>query len=187
MSTKVLSGSLKGSVLAVPDSARPTLLRFRQSVFDLLTSRAKNPQDFFKDKVVLDCFAGSGALGIEALSRGAMFSYFVDISQNAVSVIYENVEKLKLENRSKIIKSDILTVRKFKDTHKCNLVFIDPPYGCVPIKRTINHLYHKEWITNESLLVTEEDSSLVEDLSKITSTLIERKYGRSIFKIMKLI
>ncbi len=186
MSTKVLSGNLRGSILNVPDSARPTLLRFRQSVFDLLTGLAEDPKLFFKDKIVLDCFAGSGALGIEALSRGAKYSYFVDISQKAISVIYENTEKLKLSNKCKIIKSDILSIRKFKGSEKSNLVFIDPPYGKVSILRTIKHLYNKDWIDKDSLIVTEEDYEHAEDLSSITTTLVERTYGRSIFKIAKI-
>lgn len=186
MSTKILSGQLKGSVLVVPDSARPTLLRFRQSLFDMLVSIKKNPKDFFENKVILDCFAGSGALGIESLSRGASFAYFADISQKAIDAIYKNIQRLSLENRSKIIKTDILKIRKPQEHAACDVVFIDPPYGKVSIKKTLQHLLKTGWIDKNSLIVTEEDLSKAEDLSDITEIIIERNSGKSLFKIIKL-
>ena len=196
MSVRVLGGQFKGSVLAVPDSARPTLIRSRQSLFDILASRAgaisetrtnpsANPKDFFKDKIVLDCFAGSGALGIESLSRGAFFSYFIDASPNAISAIHENIKKLNLEKRCRIIKTDILKIRKFNGIKLCDIVFIDPPYGKVSIKKTLNRLLKIGWINANSLIVTEEDISKTENLSDITVTLVEKKLGKSIFRIIK--
>lgn len=186
MSTKVLSGQLKGSVLVVPESARPTLLRFRQSLFDMLVSMVQNPKDFFKNKVILDCFAGSGALGIESLSRGASFAYFVDMSQKAIDAIYKNTKKLSLEDRCKIIKTDILKIRKSREHAACDIVFIDPPYGKVSIKKTLQHLIKTNWIDENSLIVIEEDASKAENLSNITNVIIERNLGESVFKIKKL-
>ncbi len=189
MPTKILAGQLKGSILSVPDSARPTLLRSRQSLFDILTGVAlisDNPRDSFKDKVILDCFAGSGALGIEALSRGASFAYFIDISQKAINTISENIQKLRLENRSKIIKTNILNIRKSNKNTACNIIFVDPPYGKVSIKKTLQHLSKTEWINESSLIVTEEDSQKREDLSDITHPIIEREKGKSLFRIIKL-
>ena len=205
MSVRVLSGQFKGSVLSVPSSARPTLIRSRQSLFDILASSnskgffeekfenkrkfslksCASPKDFFANKVVLDCFAGSGALGIEALSRGASFAYFTDISQEAVSVIYENIKKLKLEKRSRIIKTDILKIRKLNGSAVCDIVFVDPPYGKVSVKKTLQRLLMTEWIDENSLIVTEEDISKTENLSETTSTLVEKKSGKSLFRIMK--
>ncbi len=189
MSVRIFSGKFKGSVLSVPYSARPTLVRSRQSLFDILSGSTLNslsPNDFFKDKVILDCFAGSGALGIEALSRGASFAYFVDICQPAISAIYENIQKLKLEHCCQIIKTDILKIRKSKEMNGCDIVFIDPPYGKVSIKKTIQHLSKTNWINKNTLIITEEDISKTEDLVDITECLIKRKMGKSIFKIAKL-
>ena len=186
MSIRILSGQLKGFILTVPDSARPTLLRFRQSLFDVLVGTDRNPKDFFKNKVILDCFAGSGALGIESLSRGASFAYFVDISQKAISSIYENIKKLDLEDRSKIIKTDILKIRKSNEPVTCDITFIDPPYGKVSIKSTLQHLSTTSWIDKNSLIVTEEDILKYENLSDTTELITERKWGKSIFRIMKL-
>ncbi len=189
MSIKVISGCLKGSVLEIPDSARPTLLRSRQSLFDILSGFAlkfQNPENFFINKVVLDCFAGSGALGIEALSRGASFSYFVDISQNAISSIYANIQKLNLKNQCKILKTDILKIKKFNGSNQCDIVFMDPPYGKVSIKKTIKQLYIRNWINKNSLIITEEDFSNTEDLSSLTNSLIERKLSNSLFRVITL-
>ncbi|MCR4624271.1 MAG: RsmD family RNA methyltransferase [Alphaproteobacteria bacterium] len=186
MSIKILAGELRGGVLFVPGSARPTLFRFRQSLFDMMMSMLPNPKVFFKDKVILDCFAGSGALGIESLSRGASFAYFVDISQEAIDAIYKNIQKLSLKDRSKIIKIDILKIRRPQKRAACNIVFIDPPYGKVSIKKTLQHLFRTGWIDENSLIVTEEDLSRTENLSDITEIIIERNLGKSLFKIIKL-
>jgi 16S rRNA (guanine966-N2)-methyltransferase len=190
MSVRILSGRFKGSVLVVPCSARPTLVRSRQSLFDILSGfslSSKNPRSFFENKIVLDCFAGSGALGIEAMSRGASFSYFVDISQIAINSIYENVQKLNLENHCRILKTNILKIKKFSGDNQCDIVFVDPPYGKISIKKTIEHLYNKKWINESSLIITEEDFSHVEDLSSIANSLVERKIGGSFFRIISLV
>ncbi len=187
MSVKIISGRLKGSTLVVPETARPTLLRSRQSLFDMLTTRDPftDPKCFFENKVVLDCFAGSGALGIEALSRGAQFAYFVDISQKAIDAIYKNIQNLKLEDQCKIIKSDIFKIKKLKNKPKSDIIFVDPPYGKVSIAKTIKSLYDKDWIKEKTLIVIEEDIANHEDLSSLTTLLAERKLGNSFFRIAK--
>ena len=186
MSIKIISGCLKGSVLAVPESARPTLLRSRQSLFDILVSTggsSSDPQRFFENKVVLDCFAGSGALGIEALSRGAQFAYFVDISQKSIDVIYKNIKKLRLEYQCKIIKTDIFKIKKLKNERKSDVIFVDPPYGKVSIAKTIKSLCEKGWVKENTLIVIEEDISNFEDLSSLMNISVERKLGHSLFRI----
>lgn len=188
MSTRIISGYLKGSVLTVPNSARPTLVRSRRSLFDILEGSSlvsEKPSLFFENKIVIDCFAGSGALGIEALSRGASFSYFIDISQNAINVINSNIQKLKLKNCYKIIKTDILKIGKFKNSQQCDIAFIDPPYGKVSIKKTINQLHDMHWLKDTAVIVTEEDCSNLEDLSIFGPSIIERKLGNSFFRIIK--
>lgn len=189
MSIQILSGLFRKTRLVVPSSARPTLIRFRQSLFDILSGFAlssENSGNFFKDKIVLDCFAGSGALGIESISRGASFAYFVDISQVAINSIYENVQKLNLKNRCRILKTDILKIKKFNGDNRCDIVFMDPPYGMVSIKETIKQLYKRNWISKSSFIITEEDFSHTEDLSSITNSLVERKLGNSLFRIINL-
>ena len=189
MSIKIIAGRFKGSTLVVPGTARPTLLRSRQSLFDILVSTSglsSDPQHFFKNKIVLDCFAGSGALGIEALSRGAQFAYFVDISQKAIDAIYKNIQKLKLEDQCKIIKTDIFKIKKLKRELRSDVIFIDPPYGKVSIAKIIKSLYEKDWIKEDTLIVIEEDIANHEDLSNLITPLIERKLGCSLFRIATL-
>ena len=187
MSIKIISGQLKGSVLVVPEPARPTLLRSRQSLFDILVSTgdsSSDPQHFFENKIILDCFAGSGALGIEALSRGAQFAYFVDISQKSIDAIYKNIQKLKLENQSKIIKTDIFKIKR--NAQPSDVIFVDPPYCKVSIAKTIKCLNEKGWIKEDTLIVIEEDISNFEDLSSLMNISVERKLGHSLFRIAKL-
>ena len=189
MSIRILSGQFRGSLLVVPSPARPTSIRSRQSLFDILSGAAlssKSLGNFFENKVVLDCFAGSGALGIEAMSRGASFAYFIDISQIAINSIYENVHKLNLQDHCRILKTNVLKIKKFNGDNQCDIVFMDPPYGKVSIKKTIKSLYIKNWINKSSLIITEEDFLHTEDLSSLTNSLIERKIGNSFFRIISL-
>lgn len=184
MSVKIISGRFRGSVLIVPEFARPTLLRSRQSLFDMLITMDTSiyaPQRFFENKTVLDCFAGSGALGIEALSRGAEFAYFIDMSQKAINAVYRNIQKLKIEDQCKVIRGDIFKIKK--NLQPSDVIFIDPPYGKISIAKTIKCLYEKNWIKKETLIVIEEDISHIEDLSSLINTLVERKLGHSFFRI----
>ncbi|MDR3156052.1 MAG: RsmD family RNA methyltransferase [Holosporaceae bacterium] len=117
MSIKIIAGQYGGIPIAIPKSARPTLSRYRQALFDIL---AASELDFFYNKTVLDCFAGSGALGIEAISRGATHAYLVDRNKDAISTIMSNISKLKIADRCTLIRSDIMQLSHCYD--KCGLL-----------------------------------------------------------------
>lgn len=125
---RILAGSAKGAKLAVPDEAdvRPATGRLRQSLFDIL--RPDLP-----DGVVLDLFAGSGALAIEALSRGAAWATMVDRSGACVEAIRRNVEKLRFADRAVALCADALACadRVVELGRAAAIVFIDPPYALV--------------------------------------------------------
>lgn len=186
MSIKIISGKLKGSKIEVPGSARPTLQRSRQSLFDTLESLSRNHGHFFENKTILDCFAGSGALGIEALSRGAKFAYFIDASSDAINIIHENIKKFQLQNFSTVMKADVLRVKNPNKNNPCDLVFIDPPYGKVSIKKTIDHLCSEKWIDSNTLIITEEDTKYSETLDDNLQYITKRIVGRAMFRIVTI-
>ncbi len=125
---RVVGGSLRGRTLAAPksQSIRPTADRLRESLFNILIHAYDNP---ITGARVLDLFAGTGALGIEALSRGAAFTLFVDDGAEARALLRENVATLGLGGTSRIFRRDATKLGPAHPVEPFTLVFLDPPYG----------------------------------------------------------
>lgn len=121
---RVISGSARGTRLAaVPEGVRPTGDRVRESVFNALGQ-------FFDGGAVLDLYAGTGALGIEALSRGCTSAVFVERERRVAAVIRENLRKTRLEDRAEVLVGEVRTVvgRLAREGRSFGLIFADPPY-----------------------------------------------------------
>src|ERR1700754_3063052 len=125
---RVVGGRLKGRNLASPSSRdiRPTADRLRESVFNILVHAYDNP---IEDARVLDLFAGTGALGIEAASRGAAFTLFVDNGAEARALLRNNVEALGLGGVTKAYRPTATNLGPAHPLQPSSLEFLDPPYG----------------------------------------------------------
>src|SRR5512138_54601 len=125
---RVVGGRLKGRNLAAPTSReiRPTADRLRESVFNILIHAYDNPIEGAR---VLDLFAGTGALGIEAVSRGAAFTLFVDNGAESRALLRQNVEALGLGGVTKVYRRDATKLGPAHPMEPFSLVFLDPPYG----------------------------------------------------------
>ncbi len=125
---RVVGGRLKGRNLASPSSReiRPTADRLRESVFNILVHAYDDP---IEDARVLDLFAGTGALGIEAVSRGAKFTLFVDNGAEARALLRNNVEALGLGGVTKVYRRDATDLGPAHPVEPFSLVFLDPPYA----------------------------------------------------------
>src|ERR1700741_3575988 len=125
---RVVAGRLKGRTLASPASRdiRPTADRLRESVFNILVHAYDDPVEGAR---VLDLFAGTGALGIEALSRGAAFTLFIDDGLEARALLRANVEALGLGGTSKVYRRDATKLGPVSPMQPFSLLFADPPYG----------------------------------------------------------
>lgn len=121
--TTITSGKYKGRKISSTKQARPTLGKVRTSIFNSISS-------YVEGSSVLDLFAGSGSLGIEAISRGASKATFVDKDIKSVFVIKKNLEDLKVSEETKVIKNDYISflTRLISEKNTFDLVFIDPPY-----------------------------------------------------------
>ena len=122
---KIISGIKKNTNIEQPSSVtRPTMQRVRKTIFDMIFKEVKG-------KNVLDCFAGSGAMGFEALSIGARQAYFIENDKSAFHVIKSNASKLSFNDKSVIINADFFKPQTFKHLIKdhIDIIFIDPPYG----------------------------------------------------------
>ena len=152
---RVVSGSLRGRTIAAPKSQaiRPTADRLRESLFNILTHAYGDPVSGSR---VLDLFAGTGALGIEALSRGAAFTLFVDDGAEARALLRENVASLGLGGTSKVFRRDATKLGPAYPVDPFSLVFLDPPYGKKLAEQALVSARTGGWFTSDALVVVEE-------------------------------
>ncbi|MDR1334188.1 MAG: 16S rRNA (guanine(966)-N(2))-methyltransferase RsmD [Holosporaceae bacterium] len=182
MSIRIISGKFKGFSIEVPNSARPTLSRRRQSLFDMLEATSPGGNGFFTEKIVMDCFAGSGAFGFEALSRGAARAYFIDSDSQSIALIHSNSKKMKTADSTTIIHSKVEKLKR--SSAAVDVVFLDPPYGKVSISKVLEYLLHKGWISENTIIITEEDASKTESFEEYQQ-IISKIIGNTIFKIIQ--
>lgn len=182
---RIIGGNLKAKKLysARGKVIRPTSDRLRESIFNILAFHVKQA-------VVLDLFAGTGALGIEALSRGAKSALFVDIHNEALYVIKRNIKACKIENKSKIIRWDIIKNLNCIRSDKAafDLIFIDPPYNKKFLEPTLHNLRKVGSVKKGACLIVEH--SLLEPIPldfpeyKLQD---QRKYGKTLVSFLTYI
>jgi 16S rRNA (guanine966-N2)-methyltransferase len=152
---RVVGGRLRGRNLASPASReiRPTADRLRESVFNILIHAYGDP---IQGARVLDLFAGTGALGIEAVSRGAAFALFVDNGTEARALLRNNVEALGLGGVTKVFRRDATNLGPAHPVEPFSIAFLDPPYGKGLAEQALVSLRDGGWLTKEALVVVEE-------------------------------
>ena len=173
---KVISGTLKGRNIEGYniDGTRPTMDRVKESLFGSI-------QSYVKNSTCLDLFAGSGALGIEALSEGADKCYFVDKNKIAINVLKENLDRLKVKEEYYLINKD------YKDALnnfniKFDIIFLDPPYHLNMMNNAIDIIIKKDLLNDGGILVCEyEEGSVNCPLELLKS----KKYGSKNIDIYK--
>jgi len=149
---RVVGGRLRGRALAAPQTGaiRPTADRLRESLFNILAHAYGDPVSGAR---VLDLFAGTGALGIEALSRGAAFALFVDDAAAARGLIRENVATLGLGGVSKIFRRGATKLGAAHPVEPFSLVFLDPPYGQGLAEQALIAARDGGWLARDALAV----------------------------------
>ena len=151
---RIIGGEWRGRTLIGPPGrdTRPTADRVRQALFDMLLHADWGGRDVIDGARVLDGFAGTGALGLEALSRGAAHATFMEQDRAALRVLRSNVAHCGAEQRSTILGADVLAARAGQG---CSLIFLDPPYRQNLIARAINRLRATGWIASGALIIAE--------------------------------
>ena len=172
---KIIAGRWKGRKLAAPEGrdTRPTNIRARQAVFDIL---AHAPWCELEGAKVLDVFAGTGAYGLEALSRGAASASFIELAGPALAVLKANIATCKAGN-AKLIAADALHPPQ-GTPH--DLVFLDPPYGQALAGPALAALTAKGWLAPGAIIVAELGPGEALD---VPEPLAERAHGKAHLKI----
>ena len=152
---RIVGGRLRGRPLAGPssDAIRPTSDRLRETLFNVL---AHAYDDAVREARVIDLFAGTGALGIEAVSRGATFALLVDDSATARGLIRENVERLGLGGSTRIFRRDATRLGPAAQNGSFSLLFCDPPYGRDLAGPALTSAAEGGWLESGALAVVEE-------------------------------
>src|SRR3974377_847649 len=152
---RVVGGRLRSRPIAGPKShaIRPTADRLREALFNILAHAYGDPVTGAR---VLDLFAGTGALGIEALSRGAEFALFIDAGVEARALLRENVTALGLGGVSRIFRRDATRLGTMQAVAPFSLVFLDPPYGQGLAEKALACACEGGWLAPGALLVVEE-------------------------------
>jgi 16S rRNA (guanine966-N2)-methyltransferase len=156
---RIVGGTYKGRRIASPpnDKTRPTSDRLRESLFNRLAHSIDGFQ--LEGARVLDLFAGTGALGLEALSRGASFALFVEEASPVRGVIRRNIEDLELTGVTKLFKRDATKLGKLQRLAPFNLLFLDPPYGKSLAEKALESCRTGGWIEENALIILEEAKS----------------------------
>ena len=179
---KVISGTLKGrNVLGYNiDGTRPTMDRVKESLFATI-------QDYLKDSIVLDLFAGSGNLGIEAISNGSKHCYFIDNNKEAINTIKKNIIGLNIETKSTIILSDWKkSLNDFAQKQiKFDLIFVDPPYDYQVYEKILEKVSSLNLLNNNGLIILEHSNLKLKDRYNNLILYKEKKYGNKSVNIYK--
>ncbi len=175
---RVISGTARGTTLHSIDniSTRPTLDRVKESLFNII-------QNKIEDSTVLDLFAGSGAIGIEFLSRRAEKAYFCDVSIKAIEMIEQNLNKTKLKEKAEVFNKDYLKCIEELKNIQFDIIFLDPPYKEKFSIEALKRINEAKMLKNGGIIIIETDEP-ERDLKEISNINIDykiydlRKYGR---------
>ena len=175
---RIVGGRLRGRALAGPksDAIRPTSDRLRETIFNVLAHAYDDPIEGAR---VIDLFAGTGAMGLEALSRGAAFCVFVDDGAQARGLIRENVEALGLGGATRLFRRDASRMGAAGQNPPASLVFCDPPYAKDLASRALKSCADGGWLSPGALAVVEEAQGSSLTLPAPFEELEVRDYGET--------
>lgn len=175
---RIISGTARGTKLFTLEGldTRPTLDRVKEPLFNIINFD-------LEDAVVLDLFAGSGALGLEAISRGAKKVFLCEKNRNAANIVEKNIEKTKFQDQAILIRNDFEKAISFieQQNEKIDVVFIDPPYKTDLIKKSLEKILDSDILNGEFIIIaeTDEPERILKDINTLNINVFDtRKYGR---------
>lgn len=177
---RIITGTARGTKLTTPEgeTTRPTAERTKQAIFNIL-------QFELIGRRALDLFAGSGQLGLEALSRGAAYAVFSDSSQEACRAIRANIAKTHMEDRSRLICGEYQSaIRTLRGGEPFDLIFLDPPYASGLLPRSLEQLMRAGLVAENAYIVCESDDKSPFQAAGLTLFRFAG-YGKNVITILK--
>lgn len=181
---QIISGQFKHRKIPTTRNVkyRPTSGRLKEALFSILTS-GEFAEKWNKGPKFLDIYSGSGAIGFEALSRGAGYSSFIDMDRENIEIAKKFALDLGLEKKTSFLCADATNLR-YRNL-RYDLVFIDPPYRENMIPKTLSSLVSNSWLEENALIILELANSENLGLENCFSTIMERKYGSTRLMILR--
>lgn len=177
---KVIAGKYKGQILKGPkkEGIRPAAAKVRKSIFDILGD--------MESLNVLDLFAGTGSVGIEALSRGASSATFVDNNPHALALLFDNLKKLQLLTQSHILKKNVNNAMEFlaKKHLQFDLIFLDPPYDQNYINTSLEKIVNCNLLNKNGLIISEHSPRELPNFLSGLCLVDQRKYGQTLVSFL---
>ena len=180
---RIITGSARGTKLATleGEATRPTAERVKEAIFSMI-------QFDLPDSHVLDLFAGSGQLGLEALSRGAEKAHLVDRSAEATAIIKHNAQKTHLWDRCRVVTMDFADYIRGTKGEKFDFVFLDPPYGSGMLKAALEKLAESELLADGAWIFCEDETDDIfggdETLAARFNVEKQNRYGRVFITVL---
>lgn len=178
---KIISGKLKGRVINNYNikGTRPTMDRVKESIFATI-------QDYIKDSIFLDLFAGTGNIGIEAISNGSSLCYFVDNNKEATKVISEYIDKFNISNNSIILNKEYKKALNYfiENNIKFDIIYLDPPYKTDYINEILSIISNNNLLNKNGIIIIEKSDN--NDINNFNYEIIKiKKYGNKNITILK--
>ena len=177
ISMRIISGKARGTKLYTLEgtATRPTLDRVKESLFNII-------QNDIEDSTVLDLFSGSGAIGLEFLSRGAKRAVLCDNSKDAIKIIKQNVQKTHFEEKAEVYNMEFTKLIERLQKQKFDIIYIDPPYDTDFIKISIEKIIEYKLINEKTKIIveTDDETRILKQIEKMDVEITDkRKYGRA--------
>lgn len=174
---RIISGKARGTKLYTleGENTRPTLDRVKESIFNIL-------QNEIEGKKILDLFSGSGAIGLEFLSRGAEKAVLCDKAKDAINIIKKNVAKTHMELQTQILNMDFEECLEKLKNEQFDIIYLDPPYATEYIIRALQKIINLNIAKEESLIIieTDDEQRIQKEIENIDIKIVDkRKYGRA--------
>ena len=180
---RIISGKSRGTKLysLEGDTTRPTLDRVKESLFNII-------QNEIQESVFLDLFSGSGAIGLEFLSRGAKRAVLCDSSKDAIKIIKQNVQKTHFEEKVEVYNMEFTKLVERLQNQKFDIIYIDPPYATDFIKISLEKIIEYELVNENTKIIveTDDETRILNQIEKMDVEITDkRKYGRATIIFLK--
>ena len=179
---RVITGEKRGKKLLAPEGleTRPTADKVKEAVFDIIQFRIKGTH-------VLDLFAGSGQMGIEALSRGSLSCVFTDVNRRAIDIVKKNLDACGFGERAEVICGDGLSVISHMKAKRFDVIFLDPPYGSGLMEKALLKICSLDLLSDDGIIICEVPrGEAISGLTPPYAVIKEYTYGKtSVFTAAK--
>lgn len=181
---RIISGKARGTKLYTleGENTRPTLDRVKESIFNIIQNEIEGAK-------ILDLFAGSGAIGLEFLSRGAESAVLCDKSKDAINIIKKNIEKTHMEQYTQVFNTDFENCLEKVKNERFDIIYLDPPYTTDYILKSLKKIIELNIAKEGSLIIVETDDEqrIEKEIENIDIKIVDkRKYGRATIIFLSL-